>query len=54
MDITDVDLNLLVVFDALLKNRSVSAAARALKMSQPATSFGCSSRPSIRPPSSAR
>jgi DNA-binding transcriptional LysR family regulator len=39
MDITDVDLNLLVVFDALLKNRSVSAAARSLKMSQPATSF---------------
>jgi DNA-binding transcriptional LysR family regulator len=39
MDISDVDLNLLVVFDALLKARSVSGAARALKMSQPATSF---------------
>jgi DNA-binding transcriptional LysR family regulator len=39
MDITDVDLNLLVVFDALLRNRSVSGAARELKMSQPATSF---------------
>src|SRR5687768_4595937 len=39
MDIADVDLNLLVVFDALLKARSVSGAARALKMSQPATSF---------------
>jgi DNA-binding transcriptional LysR family regulator len=39
MDIADVDLNLLVVFDALLRNRSVSGAARALKMSQPATSF---------------
>jgi DNA-binding transcriptional LysR family regulator len=39
MDIGNADLNLLVVFDALLKNRSVSGAARALKMSQPATSF---------------
>jgi len=39
MDITDVDLNLLVVFDALLRHRSVSGAARALQMSQPATSF---------------
>jgi DNA-binding transcriptional LysR family regulator len=39
MDIADVDLNLLVVFDALLRARSVSGAARALKMSQPATSF---------------
>lgn len=39
MDIKDVDLNLLVVLDALLRNRSVSGAARTLKMSQPATSF---------------
>jgi len=39
MDIADVDLNLLVVFDALLRHRSVSGAARALKMSQPATSY---------------
>lgn len=39
MDISDVDLNLLVVFDALLRNRSVSGAARELQMSQPATSF---------------
>lgn len=39
MDISDVDLNLLVVFDALLRARSVSGAARALSMSQPATSF---------------
>lgn len=39
MDIADVDLNLLVVFDALLRARSVSAAARQLNMSQPATSF---------------
>ena len=37
MDIADADLNLLVVFNALLKNRSVSAAARALNMSQPGT-----------------
>lgn len=39
MDIADVDLNLLVVFDALLRTRSVTGAARVLKMSQPATSF---------------
>ncbi|RPH52764.1 MAG: LysR family transcriptional regulator [Lysobacterales bacterium] len=39
MDITDVDLNLLVVFDALLRSRSVTGAARQLGMSQPATSF---------------
>ncbi len=39
MDITDIDLNLLVVFDALLRSRSVSQAARQLGMSQPATSF---------------
>ena len=39
MDITDVDLNLLVVFDALLRTRSVTQAARQLGMSQPATSF---------------
>jgi DNA-binding transcriptional LysR family regulator len=39
MDITDVDLNLLVVFDALLRARSVTGAARQLGMSQPATSF---------------
>lgn len=39
MDITDVDLNLLVVFHALLRSRSVTGAARQLGMSQPATSF---------------
>jgi DNA-binding transcriptional LysR family regulator len=39
MDITEIDLNLLVVFDALLRARSVSQAARQLGMSQPATSF---------------
>jgi DNA-binding transcriptional LysR family regulator len=39
MDITKIDLNLLVVFDALLRTRSVSAAARSLGMSQPAASF---------------
>jgi DNA-binding transcriptional LysR family regulator len=39
MDIADLDLNLLVVFDALLRNRSVTGAARTLGMSQPATSF---------------
>jgi DNA-binding transcriptional LysR family regulator len=39
MDITDVDLNLLVVLDALLRLRSVSRTAEALDMSQPAVSF---------------
>lgn len=39
MDIRDVDLNLLVVFDALLRTRSVTRAATELGMSQPATSF---------------
>jgi DNA-binding transcriptional LysR family regulator len=38
VDIANVDLNLLVVFDALLRTRSVSAAARTLGMSQPAAS----------------
>jgi DNA-binding transcriptional LysR family regulator len=39
MDIADLDLNLLVVFNALLRTRSVTGAARSLGMSQPATSF---------------
>jgi DNA-binding transcriptional LysR family regulator len=39
MDIRSVDLNLLVVFDALLRTRSVTRAAQTLNMSQPATSF---------------
>lgn len=38
MDIANADLNLLVVFDALLRTRSVSGAARTLGMSQPAAS----------------
>jgi len=39
MDIKNADLNLLIVFDALLRTRSVTRAARSLGMSQPATSF---------------
>jgi DNA-binding transcriptional LysR family regulator len=39
MDIREVDLNLLVVLDALLRARNVSRAAEALDMSQPAVSF---------------
>jgi len=39
MNIRDLDLNLLVVFDALLRTRSVTRAAAELRMSQPATSF---------------
>jgi DNA-binding transcriptional LysR family regulator len=39
MDIRKVDLNLLVVFDTLLRTQSVSRAAEALGMSQPAASF---------------
>lgn len=38
MDIRSVDLNLLVVFDALARHRSVNRAADALNLSQPATS----------------
>lgn len=38
MDIRSVDLNLLVVLDAMARQRSVSRAAEALGLSQPATS----------------
>lgn len=38
MDIRSVDLNLLVVFDAMLKHRSVTRAGEALGLSQPAMS----------------
>lgn len=38
MDIRNVDLNLLVAFDALIAERSVSRAAARLHLSQPATS----------------
>jgi DNA-binding transcriptional LysR family regulator len=42
MDIRNLDLNLLIVFDALLRTRSVTRAAAELRMSQPATSFALS------------
>lgn len=42
MNLREVDLNLLVVFDALLRTRSVTRAAQVLGMSQPATSFALS------------
>ena len=38
MDLRAIDLNLLVVFDALAERRSVTRAAEALGLSQPATS----------------
>ena len=38
MDIKAVDLNLLVVFAAMMKHRSVTRAAEALNLSQPAMS----------------
>ncbi len=38
MDIRNVDLNLLVVFDAMLEHRSVTRAGEAIGLSQPATS----------------
>lgn len=38
MDLSRVDLNLLVAFEALLLERSVTSAARRLALSQPATS----------------
>ena len=39
MDISDLDLNLLVTFDCLLRFRSVSRAAQALGSSQPSVSY---------------
>jgi DNA-binding transcriptional LysR family regulator len=38
MDIRQVDLNLLVIFDAMARHRSVNRAAEAVGLSQPATS----------------
>lgn len=38
MDIRSVDLNLLVIFDAMCRHRSVNKAAEAVGLSQPATS----------------
>lgn len=38
LKLNDVDLNLLVVFQQLLRDRRVSAAADALQLSQPAVS----------------
>ncbi|MBK6007024.1 LysR family transcriptional regulator [Ramlibacter ginsenosidimutans] len=38
MDIREVDLNLLVVFDAMARHRSVNRTAEAIGLSQPATS----------------
>ena len=38
MDIKSLDLNLLVVLDALARHRSVTRAAEAVGLSQPATS----------------
>jgi DNA-binding transcriptional LysR family regulator len=42
MDIRSLDLNLLVVFDAMLHHQSVSKAAEAIKLSQPAMSAAIS------------
>ena len=38
MNITDIDLNLLVYFDVLMRERNVSRAAEKLQISQPALS----------------
>lgn len=38
MDIRELDLNLLVIFDAMVRHRSVNRAAEAIGLSQPATS----------------
>ena len=42
MDIRSLDLNLLVVFDAMLHHQNVSKAAEAIKLSQPAMSAAIS------------
>ena len=42
MDIRSVDLNLLVVFDAMARHRSVNRTAEAIGLSQPATSAALS------------
>ncbi|WP_333846062.1 LysR family transcriptional regulator [Limnohabitans sp.] len=42
MDIRSLDLNLLVVFDAMLKHQNVTKAAEAIKLSQPAMSAAIS------------
>jgi len=39
MDFSRIDLNLLVVFDAILKNRSVTVAGASLGLSQPTMSY---------------
>lgn len=42
MDLSRVDLNLLVVFEAVLEEKSVTEAGRRLGLSQPATSAAIS------------
>ena len=42
MDIRSVDLNLLVVFNAMLEHRNVTKAGEALRLSQPAMSAAVS------------
>ncbi|MGE0798893.1 MAG: LysR family transcriptional regulator [Lautropia sp.] len=40
MNVAKLDLNLLVLFEAMMRHRSVSAAARELGLSQPSMSYG--------------
>jgi hypothetical protein len=47
MDLRDIDLNLLVMLDALLSEQSVSRAARRLKRSQPAVSAALARLPEV-------
>ena len=42
MDIRSIDMNLLVVFDAMIEHRSVTRAAEAIGLSQPAMSAAVS------------
>ena len=44
MHINDIDLNLLRLFDAVYRARSVSRAAEALDITQPAASHGLTLR----------
>ena len=53
MDLATLDLNLLVVFDAMMTHRSVTKAGQALGLSQPAMSAAVSRLRNLRASNSA-